>query len=170
MASRYFNKTATDQIGISPNALKMTYVEISQPVAKELNNIYVCVSAGVTPLVVPVYYQVRVWVCTQKGNFDSTGLNAATVSPLKAGSVATQDSSAIGNIGDVLFEQVVTCNPSYEITFSKPLTVEDGTSLYICSSYSIANGETDGTAATRYVILSANGMINNQVKLNYKPR
>ena len=42
--------------------------------------------------------------------------------------------------------------------------------MYICASYSLANGETDLTAATRYVSLSANGLLANTVALNYTAR
>ena len=168
MSQTNYNKRSVDQIGIAPNAKKLTYIGITQPVSKELSNIYVSVFSGVSPLVVPVYYQVRVWVCTQQGRFDDTGLNANLVSPLNP--LPVNENSDIGDMGDILFEQIVTCNPSYEITFSKPLLLEGATKMFICASYSVANGETNLTAATRYVALSANGQLANTVALNYTAR
>ena len=168
MSQTYFNKRAAEQIGIAPNAAKVVYIGITQPVSKELSDIYVSVLAGVSPLVLPAYYQVRLWVCTQQGRFDDVGLSANLVSPLNP--LPVNENPAIGDLGDILFEGIVTCNPSYEVTFSKPLRVEGVTKLFVCASYSVANGETDLTAASRYVSLSANGQIADSVVLNYKAR
>jgi hypothetical protein len=119
-------------------------------------------------LAFPYNYLIRVWVCTQLGNLDDLSLNPAFVAPVIAGSVA--DTNGLGNIGDVLFEQIIVASPSAQINFDKPLEVQDSTELIVCASLSMTTGEVLATVGNRHVLLSANGTIEQRSLLGYKQR
>lgn len=152
ISNRGFDRVATALLGAGVGQYAVL-IEIDNPPAKKLTDIYVSVSETDFSVAANVSqkYVVRVGVFSQQGLFP----NLPTI--LNYNPLASPNQDAIGDVGQIYFDHSIYLPENQQIHFAEPMYFNNGDRIYIAASFSYTDSDTLLNPASRVVRLSARG-------------